>query len=89
MTEQYLGAHRFIATLHEHGVDCTETVVNLMKYAIIEDVAPVVHAHNESKTGFLCSVCKFGDFGQFNHGGKYKPNYCPNCGAKMDEEASG
>lgn len=43
----------------------------------------VVHAHNESETGFLCSACKFGDFGQFNHGGKYRPNYCPNCGAKM------
>lgn len=42
-------------------------------------------AHNESKTGFLCSACKFGDFGQFNHGGKYMPNYCPNCGARMDE----
>lgn len=49
------------------------------------DVAPVAHAHNESETGFLCSACRFGDFGQFNHGGKYMPNYCPNCGAKMDE----
>ena len=83
--KQYLDAHRFIATLHEHGAECTETVINLVEYAVIEDVAPVVHAHNESNTGFLCSACKFGDFGQFNHGGKYTPNYCPNCGAKMDE----
>lgn len=50
---------------------------------IMAESAP--HAHNESETGFLCSACKFGDFGQFNHGGKYMPNYCPNCGAKMDE----
>lgn len=51
-------------------------------------MAESAHAHNESETGFLCSACRFGDFGQFNHGGKYAPNYCPNCGAKMDEEAS-
>lgn len=37
---------------------------------------------NISEDGFLCSVCTFGDFGGF-HG--YEPNYCPNCGAKMDE----
>ena len=52
-------------------------------------MAESAHAHNESETGFLCSACRFGDFGLFNHGGKYTPNYCPNCGAKMDEEASG
>lgn len=37
---------------------------------------------NISKDGFLCSVCTFGDFGGF-HG--YEPNFCPNCGARMDE----
>lgn len=35
---------------------------------------------NESDSGFLCSACRFGDFDGF-HG--YKPNYCPNCGAKV------
>ena len=50
------------------------------------DVAPVVHAYNKSKDGFLCSACTFGDFGLFNHGGKYTPKYCPNCGARMDEK---
>lgn len=49
-----------------------------------EDVVPVVHAYNKSKDSFLCSACTFGDFGLFNHGGKYTPKYCPNCGAKMD-----
>ena len=53
-----------------------------------EDLAPVVHAHNKSKDGFLCSACTFGDFGLFNHGGKYTLKYCPNCGAKMDEEVA-
>ena len=50
------------------------------------EVAPVVHAHNESDTSFMCSACTFADFGLFNHGGKYEPKYCPNCGAKMDEK---
>ena len=48
-------------------------------------MAESAHAHNESETGFLCSACGFGDFGQFNHGGKYASNYCPNCGAIMEE----
>ena len=50
------------------------------------EVAPVVHAYNKSKDSFLCSACTFGDFGLFNHGGKYTPKYCPNCGARMDEK---
>ena len=49
------------------------------------DVVPVVYAHNESETSFMCSNCTFADFGLFNHGGKYTPKYCPQCGAKMDE----
>lgn len=44
------------------------------------DVVEVVHGENISKDGFLCSVCKFGDFDGF-HG--YEPNFCPNCGADM------
>ena len=44
------------------------------------DVKPVVRGRNVSDSGFMCSVCTFGDFGGF-HG--YKPHYCPNCGAKM------
>ena len=41
------------------------------------------HGRNISENGFLCSECTFGDFGGFHN---YKPKYCPNCGAKMDEE---
>ena len=47
------------------------------------DVAPVVHGH--WVYGCQCSVC--GDrHGPYNS--RHKPfyNYCPNCGAKMDEE---
>lgn len=44
------------------------------------DVRENVHAHNISDDGFLCSNCSFGDFGGFM---KYKPRFCPNCGADM------
>ena len=47
------------------------------------DVVEVVHGKNISKGGFLCSVCKFGDFNGF-HG--YEPNFCPNCGADMRKD---
>ena len=48
------------------------------------DVAPVVHGHwirqDESFTRFKCSnpECSAENFSGFE-------NYCPNCGAKMDE----
>ena len=83
MSGQYLEAHAFLKTLRDKGVPYTETLLNLMQYAVIEEVAPVVHAYNKSKDGFLCSACTFGDFGLFRD---YTPTYCPNCGAKMDEE---
>ena len=47
------------------------------------DVAPVVHGRWEC--GCQCSVC--GDrHGPYNSRHKPYYNYCPNCGAKMDEE---
>lgn len=47
------------------------------------DVAPVVHGH--WVCGCQCSVC--GDrHGPYNSRHKPYYNYCPNCGAKMDEE---
>ena len=49
------------------------------------DAAPVVHGHwinqDSTYTRYQCSVC-----GERNYGG-YE-SYCPNCGAKMDEEES-
>jgi len=62
-----------------------QALLDMIDYQETADVAPVVHAYNKSKDGFLCSACTFGDFGLFNHGGKYTPKYCPNCGARMDE----
>ena len=50
------------------------------------DVAPVVHGHWEQvdDTKCRCSRCDIiALIGLYPHGDK---NYCPNCGAKMDEE---
>ena len=47
------------------------------------DVAPVVPgewlcAETDDEQFFLCSVCNNKEY--------WESNYCPNCGAKMDEE---
>ena len=46
-----------------------------------EDVTPVVHAHWTFTyyNSFVCSNCSHSSDNEFC--------YCPNCGAKMDEEA--
>lgn len=50
------------------------------------DVVPVVHGRWISKNPhgyewiFVCSNCDYVDGYPFND----RPNYCPNCGAKMD-----
>ena len=49
------------------------------------DVAPVVHG--QWVNGCQCSVC--GDrHGPYNSRHRPYYNYCPNCGAKMDEEVN-
>ena len=63
----------------QYGYLCEDAI----KRIPAADVAPVRHGRNESGGWFLCSVCNFGDFGGF-HG--YVPNFCPNCGARMDGE---
>lgn len=51
------------------------------------DVAPVVHAHwkeiAHEGTTTLCECTSCGDWMFFHY--EYSPNYCPTCGAKMDE----
>lgn len=52
------------------------------------DVAPVVHGHwtQVDETKCRCSRCDIiALIGLYPHGDK---NYCPNCGAKMDEEVN-
>lgn len=71
----------------------TETVIEDLKYAIpAADVAPVVHGrwikNNDSFQTDDYYCCYF-DYNCSECGGiandRYElPNYCPNCGAKMD-----
>ena len=57
-------------------------------WAEFEDVAPVIHAHwilyDDSNDIWDCSNCKMHIFINVLYGNK--ANYCPNCGAIMDEE---
>ena len=54
----------------------------------IADVAPIIHGQWETNSDrpdtLICSVCKCG-FDMWKHN---PHNFCPNCGAKMDEEVS-
>lgn len=51
------------------------------------DVAPVVHGRwidneaNGYKWAFVCSLCGYVDGHPFDN----RHNFCPNCGARMDE----
>ena len=70
-----------------HGFPVDVFDIEMMKKMVeklpAEDVAPVVQGHWEN--GCQCSAC--GDrHGPYNSHHKAYYNYCPNCGAKMDEE---
>ena len=67
-----------------NAVSAIDNVFGEIKEIPAADVAPVIHAHwirrDESFTRFKCSnpKCSAENFSGFE-------NYCPNCGAKMDE----
>ena len=63
-----------------------EDAADCIRYMDAADVVPVRHGHWISKNNhgyewiFVCSNCDYVDGYPFNE----RPNYCPNCGAKMD-----
>ena len=65
-----------------------EYLGNRLSVAPTIEAKPVVHAHWISKNHhgyewiFVCSNCDYIDGYPFND----RHNYCPNCGAKMDEK---
>ena len=69
------------------GVQAT---INEIKKFPLEDVKPVVHAHwyRNWVDVPVCSNCKFGWDSQPELDGKPLFKYCPDCGAKMDEEVN-
>lgn len=66
--------------LHDRQVE----IYNLIDKQPTADVVEVIHGEWESYPNNLyrrCSVCKREYYTELN---RYKGNYCPNCGAKMD-----
>ena len=74
-----------------------ETMVSDLRDMKPADVAPVVHGRwipltECANEGVYCSICKKkvwkSDYAQCSKKSRNKleSNYCPNCGAKMDEE---
>ena len=63
-----------------------EDAADCIRYMDVTDVVPVRHGRWISKNDhgyewvFVCSNCDYVDGYPFND----RPNYCPNCGAKMD-----
>lgn len=73
------------------------TLYDEMKDLPSADVAPVVHGRWTTPRAIIeCSKCGFGmfpdgyffEFGECVHAyeSQYRPNFCPNCGAKLDLE---
>ena len=71
-----------------------EIIMTIEQHTESADVAPVVHARWETPRALIqCSKCGFGMFpdgyyfedGECAHANEswFRPNYCPNCGAKM------
>lgn len=76
---------------NEHFIFGIESVLEYVENLPTADVAPVVHGRWD---GNDCTVCKLpwnynmvqdaDDWGYFDP----MPDYCPNCGAKMDADES-
>lgn len=62
--------------------------VQLIDYCLLDDLKPVAHAHwilhDDNNDIWDCSNCKMHIFINLLYGNKAE--YCPKCGAKMDEE---
>ena len=64
-----------------------EDAADCIRYMDAADVAPVVHGRwidngaNGYKWAFVCSLCGYVDGHPFDN----RHNFCPNCGARMDE----
>ena len=76
----YADPKTFIIPAHAEGWN---TAVQIINEAPTADVAPVVHGRWECVDTdidqfFLCNRCKNKEY--------WESNYCPHCGAKMDEE---
>ena len=84
---RYIDAEALYWEIRNSG--CFEIAKHIKQYPVA-DVKPVVHAHwIEDKADMDCGVPVIFGYSCSNCNGtdKHKGNYCPNCGAKMDEGA--
>lgn len=80
-------------TLEDKPISFSKGIVSvrdaLIYHAPAADVAPVVHAHwkeiAHEGTTTLCECTSCGDWMFFHY--EYSPDYCPTCGARMDERS--
>lgn len=79
---EYIERSAAIRALTLHDCDSADAKVAILELPTA-DVAPIVHGRwGENGIGIIiCSECGNG----YNLIARYA-NYCPNCGAKMDEE---
>ena len=62
--------------------DIKQNAIDILKHAPTADVVPVRHGHwIDTGSGQECSVC-----GEIQYGYDSGRRYCPNCGAKMQEQ---
>ena len=94
--ERYIDADKLIWQVQDsdkYGTITKQVFISLLQNSETADVAPVIHAHWEYRydtgiyqTEFLCSRCK-GLIETYSCTvDEVEYEYCPHCGAKMDEE---
>lgn len=84
--KRMLSTEKFCATcpgLDEPGGGCAECVANYIESLPAADVAPVRRGHwkRDRENRPICSECAEEPY---RNGDYNLPNYCPNCGAKME-----
>lgn len=82
--DRYIDAEKAFNSVDTSVIN-SQYAISIIKSAPTEDVAPVVHAHWEHKLvprlGYPVPIC--------SHCGESRretSDFCPDCGAKMDEE---
>ena len=84
LEEQYKYSSGAVHVAYRYALDC-------ICAAKTGDVAPVVHAHWTNKKGkrhdgeTYCSACGGEAGAEYGIYAYLKTEYCPNCGARMDE----
>lgn len=88
--ERYIDADKLIWQVQDsdkYGTITKQVFISLLQNSETADVAPVVHAHwiRTNHGAYRCSNCTAKGilYGVILHA--YESDYCPDCGAKMDE----